>query len=181
MRERIVIVLVLFALAPFLMAAGSNPPVDSNARVVLTGPVVNAVVVIIANADSFPLADTASIWLSHGGKTAGAVFRITPVWNLGCITEVGAAGQSGTLADRFINHKLSDWIPNGPPETTLFQGDILTELFNKLDIQGVGPAGKQPVLVDVSNAVCTTNPGTFPGTQNPGYLSFQAAIQFLQP
>jgi hypothetical protein len=166
MKQRIAIALVVVALAPFLIAGGENPPPPSTVKI--SGPMVNAVVVIDPHNNS-ESPDNASLWLQRGGNTAGAVFLSAKKFNLGC--------DPTLTSERFVfsssnNNRLRTWVPSGGD----FQGDVLTALFSQLGVSI--SSANDPVITDVTNVVCTANPGAFPGSPLPGFLSFQAAVQF---
>lgn len=162
MRQRIASVLMLLALAPFLLGGGINPD-PPGAGTLITGPGTTAVV------GMYPFAGgvhsmRASIVLKRGGRTAGAVFRAVPDFSLGCRPDL--------TDDRFLNNRLKNWIPTEGN----FQGDVLGALFTALGI-AIGPTN-DPLITDISNVVCVPEPNPTVGNPDPRFLSFEALIQF---
>ncbi len=175
--RRTATILMVIALAPLLMGGGFNPPPPGGTTQKVTGPAVSAVVVI----DPRGVGETggyASIRLQKGTLVAGATFSSVPVlsWGAGC----DAANVVSQTDTRFLysadhDNRLTDWVPNFVND--MGQGDVLGNSFSAIGINISGNESSA-VITDIDNAVCTTDPT---GTDtNPGFLSFQAVIQFIK-
>lgn len=174
--RRTATILAVIALAPLLMGGGINPP-PSGGTLKVTGPAVSAVVMLYPGPDAVTGAQ-ASIRLHKGTLVSGATFISIPVlsWGAGC----DAANVVSQTEARFLygathDNRLTDWIPSALDD--MGQGDVLGNLFSALGID-ISSDESSAVITDVDNAVCTTDPT--PAGANPGFLSFQAVIQFTK-
>lgn len=175
--RRTATILAVIALAPLLMGGGINPPPPGGLAKV-SGPAVSAVVVIDPRGDG-ATGGYASIRLQKGSLLSGATFS-SPApfgWSGGC-DSANVVNQTdyrflygGTGGDR----RLIDWIPWDGSDS---QGDVLGNLFSAIGINIVNN-WNSAVITDIDNPVCTTDP-TPEGTSPPGFLSFQAVIQFIK-
>lgn len=154
--------LLVVALAPLLIGGGGSPPPGPPpAGATITGPTVEATLVMDLHESDMitPLARHGSIYLrnkrlSKPEKIAAAVFTLPPTFQLrkGCDTAF--------TTQRFVN------TPNraNALDTFIGQGGIIRPLFAELGIT-LTPT-MTPVITKVKKQGCTTG-GAVPGIPDP--------------
>lgn len=177
------VALPLLAVGPAMAGGGFAPPPFPNG-IRVTGPAVEAVIVMDAHDGSSPSAPNrdggltspqASIRLEHKQKRSGAIFTL-PGLSPTVFFGVNGCDASRTKA-RFVTTSTS-WVPLD----TWMPTAIVTQIFADLGIT-VTPS-LIPIITHVEDAVCTadpTNPGSGSPPPFPGTLSFEATIQFAIP
>ena len=185
-RAMMVLILALLMALPnpglVLASGGANPPPPSNIKIV--GPAIKATIVIDPHmpnvtfdqrqGDPVSKGGWATIRMDYKKKSAGAIFRVPNpdsfLFSRGCnldltvVRFVFVEGPTGKY------NQLTDWISS----TTV------ARLFTDLGLS-IGPTNN-PVITDVDNVVCTTDPDNplLPNVEPlPGVLSFDAVIQFV--
>lgn len=194
--KRLGTVLVVIALTPLIMGGGMNP----GSQIVtekITGPSVSGVLIVDTHNGSVATPegpdDTqatyvrshdgqfeeatkhkfAAMSLRKGGASASAIFRLPIAFRASAGCDVSRTD------DRFVYstekpNRLRNIMPPG----------LVDALFTQLGMD-LAASGLDPVITDVSNAICTPDPDntaeTNPGLTNPGILSMQVVIQFIIP
>lgn len=179
MMSRVTMLSLLLACLPLVTGGGGiNPPPFP---AVFVGPTVNAIIVM----DPHDLKDPdnplggfvtttgkqASIWISYGNRTAGAVFDVplTFALFLGCdLTRTQA---------RFVNNggtpvTLDSWIP----ET------VVARVFSEAGLPVT--TTRVPAVRRVTDHECSIDPNPAnngPDVASPGFLVMQMEIGFLVP
>ena len=167
MRQRILPVLAVIALAPLLMGGGGpNPGVVPPDQKVIPPTVSGIIVVDPHNPGTTPPATPtgkqASIWVRKGALTAGEVFDVLPLFSLGLGCDLNLTNQ------RFLNRHLDEFIPFEVVDE-VFRGLGITVTRSPVAID----SNNVPTIVDISSAVCTPN-------EVGGNLSIEVTIQFLR-
>lgn len=169
MKERLKMILVLFALTPFLAGGGGfSGPGFSN----ILPAAANAYIVMDPH-DSTPTARRVSIRVTRGAQSASAFFQL----NGSFVISAHGCDTSQTVMDqRFLSVKNVRFVPLN----VLVADHTLGDLLGKVGMTGVFADAGNAAITSWDHASCTPPlDGSHTGVTGPGILSFHARIHLV--
>jgi hypothetical protein len=179
MKERLKIVLVLFALTPFLAGGGGFSgagfttilPAAVNAHIVVDPHNTLGQTSEPANTRT-ATGRQASIRVTRGAASASAFFTVPSDF---AFTVNGCNTTQGVMDQRFVS------VPNvrHVPLNAFVPGTVLADLLSKVGVTSFADGGNA-VITSTDHASCTPPlDGSHTGANGPGILSFHARIHLV--